>query len=610
MSVLAILALLLPGLAWWAWFGKRGRDPLVALAQIAGISLALIILLAEGAFVLGTRFSAWGIGLLLALCAGLALAGLVRRKVQASKSQLWHLAIGWVLFTAVVAWRLYQARDLLLPNWVDSQHHYLIIKVILENGGLPATLAPYLDQPFYYHYGFHAVTALFTALSGLPVEQAMLVFGQVLNATIALSVYALGKTLWRDWRPAAAAALLVAFVTRMPAYYLSWGRYTLTTGLVLLPLAMAVALRLLRPPVHKADTLTLALLTAGVLLSHYFTGILLAFFLVFLAGVHFFPRLKTLLTAAAQSWRVGAGALLGLMLAAPWLLRVARFSSLSTGVQSNLPESIASALESPEAAHYIWQLLGPASNHWLLLPAAAGLVWVLIRREGVAFGLWTILIALLTLPWSLTLKPFRPDHFAIVLFLPISLYAGWLFWQLGRLAARWLRRRWVTVAIAGLCLAGFIIWSYPLSSQIVNPMTTLVTADDLAALDWVRENTPEDARFFINTTYWQNGVYRGADGGGWLLPYTGRWSLVPTVFYGFSQDKQTNQQLVRWGREANRITTCDADFWALVEETGADWIYLREGAGTLEPEGLAGCEGIAEAYANEHVRVYGVLNMH
>ncbi|MCB2214116.1 hypothetical protein KQH50_01850 [bacterium] len=608
MTLLTILVMLLPGLAWWAWLGQRGRDPLVALAKIAGISLAVIILVTEIGFLLRIRFSGWIIGLMLALCAGLAIIGLIRRKIQFSKDRFIQITIGLAMFAIVITWRLYQARDLLLPNWVDSQHHYLIIKTILENRGLPATLAPYLDQPIYYHYGFHATTALFTALSGLPIERAMLVFGQVLNATIALSIYALGRTLWEDWRPAAAAALLAAFVTRMPAYYLSWGRYTLTTGMILMPLAIALTIRLMKPSVHKPDTLTLALLTAGVLLSHYFTGLLLAFLLIILAVVFFLPRLKTLFTATAQTWRVGAGALLGLALAAPWLLRVVRFSSLNTGVQSNLPASISSVLESPETARYIWQLLGPASNHWLLLPAAAGLIWSLVRKERIAFGIWTILLALLTLPWSLTLKPFRPDHFAIVLFLPVILYAGWLFWRVGHLIAGWLKRRWVSLAFIGLCLTGFIIWSFPLSSDIVNPVTTLVTSDDLDALNWVREHTPKEARFFINTTYWQNGNYRGTDGGGWLLPYTGRWSLVPTIFYGFSPNKQTAQQLVDWGREANKITTCDDNFWALVEEADLDWIYLREGTGGLQPEGLNGCKGIAEAYSNKSVWVYQVSN--
>lgn len=606
MSVLAFAVLLLPGLAWWAWLGKQDRDPLVALAQIIGVSLAAIIVLTEIVFTLGGHFSTLGIVLLAVAFAGLTAAGWIRRGFHWPKKFRWYLWIGLPLLGLVVAWRLFQARDLLLPNWVDSQHHYLIIRAILENGGLPETLSPYLEMPFYYHYGFHAVTALYTAVSGLEIGRAMLVMGQVLNALIGLSVYALGKALWKDWRPAAAAAVLVSFVSRMPAYYLSWGRYTLTIGLVLLPLAMAVALRLLRRPRDKANIALLALLTAGVLLSHYFAGLLLALFLVVLACVHFLPRLRKMLTAAAGLSGVAAGAGLGLLLALPWLIRVARYSALSTGVQSNLPASIQTVLNASDTARYIWQLLGPTSNYALLVPAAAGLILALVKRKQVAFGIWSLTLAVLTLPWSLSLRPFRPDHFAIILFLPATLWAGWLFWQAGRWAAQWLRRRWVSVALIAALLVGWIAWSFPLSSGIINPVTVLVTAEDMEALAWVRENTPEDARFFINTTYWQNSVYRGVDGGGWLLPYTGRWALVPTIFYGFSPDKAQNQQLIHWGEAAAEITTCSPEFWALVKETDLDWIYLREGVGALQPAGLVGCEGIEEVYGNERVRVYSI----
>ncbi len=506
----------------------------------------------------------------------------------------------------MIAWRLYQARDLLLPNWVDSQHHYLIIRVILEGRGLPDTLAPYLEQPFYYHYGFHAVTALFTALSGLEIGQAMLVFGQLLNAVIGLSVYALGKTLWKDWRPAAAAALLVSFATRMPAYYLSWGRYTLATGLVLLPLAMMAAIRLLEKPIRKADVATLALLTGGVLLSHYFAAVLLAFFLILLGLVFFLPRMKAALTATVDFAGVIVGTLAGLVLAAPWLLRVAHFSSLSSGVASNLPISEASLEASADTAHYIWQLLGPAGNHWLLAAAGLGLVWAIIRRKQTAFWLWTVVCALLALPWSIVLKPFRPDHFAIVLFLPVTLLAGYLFWQMGQFLGKWLKQDWIAIVLPALLVIAWTVWGFNLSANIVNSVTVLVTEDDIEALDWVRENVPEDARFFINTAYWQNGNYRGVDGGGWLLPYTGRWSLVPTVFYGFSPDRDAVADLVRWGREANKITTCDEAFWGLVEEAELNWVYVRQGVGSLQPEGLQGCAEVEEVYANETVWVYRI----
>lgn len=606
MTFLALIALLLPGLAWWAWLDKRNRDPLVSLAQITGISLAVIILLAELVFLLGGSFSLIGIILLLSTFAGLAVAGMIRHGIRFPRKYRWHLIIGLALFSLTLAWRFYQARELLLPNWVDSQHHYLIVQVILEQGGLPQDLSPYLPVPFYYHYGYHAVTALFTTLSGLEIGRAMLILGQVLNAAISLSVYALGKALWKDWHPAAAAALLVSFATRMPAYYLSWGRYTLMTGLVLLPLAMAVALRLLSKPRRRSDVVVLALLTAGVLLSHYFAAVLLALFLVTLGIVFFIPCMRKVLTAAVQFSWVPAGASLGLLLASPWLLRVAHFSSITAGIQSNLPSSIAAVTQSPDTADYIWKLLGPASDHWLLPIAGVGLVLALVWRTQVALGIWSLLLAFLTLPWSFSLHPFRPDHFAIVLFLPVTLWAGWLFWRAGSLVGKWLKQRWVTLVVMVLLVASWVAWGFPLGSDIVNSVTVLVTEEDLDALEWVKENTPEDARFFINTTYWQNNIYRSIDGGGWLLSLTGRWAIVPTVFYSFSPEGNYKLLLMKWGAQANTITTCSEEFWELVNEIELDWIYIRKDVGSLQPDDFNECANIQLVYQNGIIWIFRI----
>lgn len=600
--------ILLPGLAGWAWLGRRGRDPMVALAQIISISLAAIALLAEWAFTLGIQFSPLGIGLFLAGFAALAIAGFIRHKPQFHKSQLWIALTGLVLFGGLIVWRLHQADGLLLPNWVDSQHHYLIIRAILEQQGLPDTLAPYLDQPFYYHFGFHAATALFTSLSGLSIGQSILIFGQLLNALVSLSIYALGKTLWKDWRPALAAAILVSLVTRMPAYFLTWGRYPLTAGLVLLPLAMAAALRLKQNPGNKREAALLALLTGGVLLAHYFTALLLAFFLIILILAVFLPRLKTLLTALFDSREVLIGAGLGFLLALPWVLRVLNLSALNTGIESNLPDALNGFQAASDTAPYIWKLLGPASNHWLLVPAGIGLIWACIKRQRITFVVWTVVCAILALPWSVALKPFRPDHFAITFFLPLSLFAGWAFWQVGVLLSKWLKRSWITLLIPALCMAGWVIWGYDLSSHIVNSVTVLVTEPDIEALDWVTENTPTDARFMINTTYWQNNNYRGVDGGGWLLPYTGRWSLVPSVFYGFSPDKDNVRQLIQWGKAASTLTTCDAAFWDLVDEANLNYLYIREGTGGLQADGLVGCDGISEIYQNDQVEIFQILH--
>jgi len=604
-TILAFILLLLPGLAWWVWMGKREQDPLVSFAQIIGISLAFFSLLAELIFLLGGSLDLADIVGILTIIFVLGIAGLVKTGIKLSKNNLISLVIGLIAFGLIIAWRLYQAKDLLLPNWVDSQHHYLIVRTILENGGLPESLSPHLDVPFFYHYGFHAVTALFTGLSGLQIGESMLVLGQVLNAAVGLSIYALGKELWEDWRPAACAALLVSFATRMPAYYLSWGRYTLIAGLVLLPLAMAVSFQLLRK--HKNNNLlvTLALLTAGVLLSHYFTAVLLAFFLVILAFVYLIPRWKAPLTALLSFSGVSTGVISGVILAAPWLVRVQKFSTASTGVGVNLPDSFETILTSGRWG-YIWELLGPAGSHWLLVPAGIGLIWALIQGKKLHLALWTLILCLLTLPWSFTLRPFRPDHFAIVLFLPAVLWASWFFWQVGYLLNQWLKKHWVSTLFLFLVVTGWTAWGFPLSVDIVNSNTVLVREADLEALNWIAENTPQDARFFINTAHWLNNTYRSVDGGGWLLPYTGRWSLIPTVFYSYSIDKAYVQQTREWGERASLITTCSEDFWTLVEEADLGWIYIRKGVGGLQPEDLIDCEGVTNTYTNNSVFVFRI----
>ena len=241
-------------------------------------------------------------------------------------------------------------------------------------------------------------------------------------------------------------------------------------------------------------------------------------------------------------------------------------------------------------------------------PAGIGLLWAFIKRQRAAFGIWTLVCAILALPWSVALKPFRPDHFAITFFLPLSLWAGWAFWQLGDLLGRWLKRSWIALLVPALLVTGWSVWGYDLSSHIVNSVTVLVTEPDIEALDWVNENTPTDARFLINTAYWQYGNYRGVDGGGWLLPYTGRWSLVPTVFYGFSPNTDDVRQFIQWGKDASTLTTCDAAFWELVEDADLNYLYIREGTGSLQTEGLEGCEKVVKIYENETIQIYQLNN--
>lgn len=629
----ALIVLVLPGAAWLVWFPGGRADFFERLADAVGLSIALTALFGLAAFFLDLSwlsegFLTWAaLGLLLVFLLGLLIRPPSRSDAPGSRRWL-NLAaglLGWLILAGLVVWRLYQARSLALPAWVDSVHHTLIVRLILENGGLPATFDPYIPVKFAYHYGFHLIAALFSLWARSLPADTLLWFGQVINALIALSVYRLGKGLWQDIRPAAAAALLVGFAFQMPAYYLTWGRYTLLTGLVVLPLAMAAAVQVSKGSARAGDWLRLVLLTAGVALSHitallllgFFIGLLLIFRLLSrLAGIRRNKRGEAIVEkeAALASpparprlldglWQPASAALLGLGLSAPWLVRIWQQSGSQAALRVVTP------LDSSQLSYgeYILYLIGPRHNEIILGLAGVGLIAALFKRPARLLAGWALLLALLALPWGLRLDPIRPDHMAIVLFLPAALLIGELVASGLSLSARlhlaWLRLALQAALIAAvLALTGWGAWS---TRDVINPVTVFTDAADVAAIRWVDQNTPKDARFMINTTLWMGSTYRGVDGGYWLLPAAGRETLLPPVFYVYGS-KEYVGEITRWAERASRLSACDEQLWSLIEEARADFLYLHEGRGALQPGALANCPGLVPVYRRDGVYIYEI----
>ncbi len=224
-----LFLLLLPGLVFWVWARPdEALDPASALAWMMALSLATWPLLLLWSTTLGLHLTgpACGgivLGLLLLGALGVRRRGGLGWHRAASDSHLPELALFAILGLGW-ATRLLQVRDLAVPAWVDSVHHTLITQLIAETGQVPDSLRPYLPiDGFHYHFGFHAVAAVFQLLGGLTSDQAVLLLGQVLNAAAGLSAYALAVRWARDRWAGVGAALVVTLLSYMPAYYVSWG---------------------------------------------------------------------------------------------------------------------------------------------------------------------------------------------------------------------------------------------------------------------------------------------------------------------------------------------------------------------------------------------------
>jgi len=598
----ALLVLVLPGYALLVWRPEPQKDPLQRLALALGLSFSLNALLALAFFKFHWPLFGRGMLFFYAVAGGTALAGwLVNRPTPRVNRRALAL---FALLAALIAWRFFQVRGLAFPPWVDAPHHVLIIRKIMETGILPADLNPYLPVTFYYHFGFHVVTALFAGISGLPLEKAALGMGQILNAAISLSVYSLGRAVWSDPRRAGVAALLTALVSQMPAYYATWGRYTLISGLVLLPLAMAALLENRESGRDIFKIFLQMILVAGTLLAHYFAGFLfLLFVLVFFGegiGLAYVGKVRWSQVFKAPL----AGLLGGLVLIAPWLLTIRSEAEKYGGVALTPFGPPMDQIYFQGYVEYLFRLLGPWRNYLLLAGALVGCFWALRDSRIRAIAVWGLILSLGILSWGFRLFPFRPDHFAIILFLPACLIvchgafeilAGVESFGKGKGAEK------IGLMILGL----FCLWGLVETAKIIRPVTVFAGTDDLQAIRWIKEKTPPEGRFLINVTPWEWNLYRGTDGGWWITPLTGRWTSLPTLFYGFGE-KEWIEEVNRRAVKTLQTRPGEPDWWRLIREEGITHIYSHSGAEALPPEILLTCPGLKMEYRHGQVYIFKI----
>ena len=605
------------------------RDFLSRLADSVALSVALTAFFGLVGMLTGIRYTIPGLVVIYALCILILLISWirsVRRLLAYTFTSYLLVAASLLACAASIFWRVYQARELALPAWVDSVHHVLIVRKIMEYGGVPWDLLPYVDAPFYYHYGFHLVTALFSSLAGWNASQSVLWFGQVMNACVALSVYRLGMALGpvetcgseQEYSMvrlrASIAALLVGFAMQMPAYYLTWGRYTLLTGLLLLAPAMAAAYEIFNktqahlpssylPPDWGAAIRYVVLLT-GIFMTHYLAALLVALFLVVL-GLSGLWQGAVQRTWRAFPWVLVVGGLLSIVLSAPWLWHLMNYNAAHAQVSLVVPQAAsAGQTTSREYLNYLVYLLGPRHNYYLMGIAAVGMFFGLRRAVLRPLAVWTFGVLLLSSPWGVRIGPFRPDLYVIVLFLPAAFFLAELLVSSSQAVALLWRPTAgpVVLAMASLLLLGWGAWQ---TRTVINRATVFVTPADVAALDWVNQNLPPGARFYTNVVAWQYHIYRGVDGGFWLAPYTGRASMVPPVIYGYSSPEKV-KTITELARRAEQITGCTQDFWDLVRDASLTHVYLRQGTGKLQPQMLETCTELLKVYSAGGINIYEI----
>jgi hypothetical protein len=513
--------------------------------------------------------------------------------VSAETPLLPALGVAILLVAATIARRFAEVSDDALPLWVDSVHHAVLLRVASETGSVPIDVRPFIpvsDLP--YHWGFHVTLATIMQLTGLDLPRMLLWSGQMVNALQVMTVAALAAFFWRKSMAGLTAGSVVGLVSLMPAYLVTWGRYTFLYGLLILPPFLIVALVGLRQRDWRA-WLMLALFTGGFLLTHYIAAIfgLALLALLFLWHNDLERRhedgLLHLRESTSKVLMMGVALVAGALLALPWLLFLAKRVFAYYVAEPNALRGGGSYNALNEG------LLWAGPNRLLFGLAAAALLLSLWRRQraGLYLAAWPFLLLFMANLDLVGLPVFwlvANTEVLVSLYIPVAALIGGgvaILWQLADgerpfFSAAWSQgRRWWRLTpqqwLLGALLLGLLVLGERNLTNVINPTTRIANAADLAAIEWAKQHTPEDARFLTASTGWLPDAERGADGGWWLVPLAKRWSSTPPVLFTYADsvtvsEIQTRTRLTSHLPVGQEPETLEE----LVNENAIDYIYI------------------------------------
>jgi hypothetical protein len=304
------------------------------------------------------------------------------------------------------------------------------------------------------------------------------------------------------------------------------------TGQVILAVAAYLTWAFLEAPRRGGRVILVWVAVAGLAVTHY--RVLFFYALFVLVYLLFSWRRDTWRRTLGRVAWVGVGAF---VLFVPWLIRV-----LPGHMVQVLVHQVTTAADKVSAFGVQYNAIGDltlfmAPWAWLLLAVSVA-VGLWRRQRGVLLvSLWWFLLLVITNPrWVSLPGTGAISNFAlfIAFYIPAGILIGnVLGWLMGLASAR---ARWVVAVVAVCVIALGVVGARWRVRDMRVYEHSLVARQDLEAMAWIRENTPEDARFLVNSFPAYGGtLVAGSDAGWWIPLLAGRGNSLPPLNYGAEQ---------------------------------------------------------------------------
>jgi hypothetical protein len=487
------------------------------------------------------------------------------------------------VFLVTLATRLVMVRGLTFPPWVDSIHHALFTRLIIQMGKLPSSVEPILSiQSTDYHLGFHSISAFFIWLSGMTIPGGILLLGQVLNAMFVFPVYLLGKTLTQNRLAGLSAAVITSFFTPLPAYYTSWGRYTQMTALLLLPAGYFLFKLAINTDGSKRtiSRIVTSFVWGGLFLIHYRVASFLGCLVLSTLVIEGIGQKKF-------TWKTDTGSFLLIIgitciWVFPWLVPAIQ--------QTFLQRFVISGMKLPSLFNgFNKQYLTAHDGIYTLILAGIGFIIGLFKRKPV-LGIVSIWIGLMLFLANLGALGLPGGSFvnngsvAITLFLPISVLGGSSIADLEKILTNTWFSKYKNLSRALVYFFGIsiVIFGARRILTILNPSTVLAYRADFQAISWINKNIPKTEKFLVSPFIWGYGLYAGSDGGYWISALAGNETIPPPVLYGL--DPRESALINSICEKVIQAPSNTQAIYNLLKEYKIQYIYIGVKPGVLKPQ--------------------------